>query len=618
MMFRILGAFTLSIAFFSATVLSATAANVDATLLQEIQADLAQKAGLDGTGIVVGVISDGINGYQSAQASGALPANIGIVGNYLGTGGEGAAMLEIVRQIAPQATLAFCSDLINTTIPVSYCAQQLVQDFGAQIIVDDLGNASRYTYTSSPDSFNYDQLLILNPSLIAIHSGGNQQRQSFVGPFIPVPLNIGGIIYQVEDFGLAASLASNPYESMIVAPGELAKFLLQSNQNPNSPAPSSNDVLAVWVLDQSGKILYTLNWNKYSLPIYYQNTSSVPITLKVVVGVVTQNNPDPIAITLSSQSSDTLPINGKGGAGESLGPSAGVWAIAAANERSLIIEPSSDIGPDYVYFSATQTGTQNGVPILSYSPRPQPLIINHPDLTGVDCVSIGPISDFDNGGTEFCGTSAAAPSVAGVLALMLSAGYNKTQILQSLEATAKPVPAAGLSSTDQSFGTWNPNDGYGLIQTWAALRNAGLLVPEPSITSPVGFSATINAGQSVSFAGTCTPPSGQTVQGYSWTFQGTNAPAATTQQNPEIMFQSPGIYTANFTCTDSQGIANPNPATVSINVTGTSSNGGSPPATSGGHSGGGGSESLLALVLLISLLFYLPAKRRKSRLTEHA
>lgn len=610
-MCRILVVITLTITLFPATVFSASAASVDTTLLQEIQADLAQKAGLAGTDIVVGVISSGINGYQTAQASGALPANIGIVGNYLGTGGEGAAMLEIIHQIAPQATLAFCSDLFNTAIPVSYCAQQLVQTFGAQIVVDDIGNTSRYTYAPFPDSFNYDRLLVQNPSLIAIHSGGNQQKQSFVGQFIAAPLNIGGMTYQVEDFGQAAGIASNPYESVVVAPGELAKLLLQSNQNPNSPPPSSNDVLAVWVLDQSGKVLYTLNWNYYSLPIYYQNTGSVPTTVKIVVGLLTQNNPSPVAIALSSESGDILPINGTGGSGETLGPSAGVWSIAAANEQSLTIEPLSDTGPATVYFSATQTGTQNGAPILSYSSLSQPLIINHPDLAGVDCVSINPISDSNNGGTEFCGTSAAAPTVAGVVALMLSAGYNKTQILQSLEATAKPIPAAGQISTAQSSDTWDPNDGYGLVQTWAALRNAGLLIPEPSITSPVGFSATINAGQSVSFAGTCVPPTGQTVRGYSWTLQGTNAPASSTLQNPTITFQSPGNYTANFTCTDSQGIANPNPATASITVNETSSNGGPPPATGGGHSGGGGSESLTTLVLLISLVLCLAAKTRE-------
>lgn len=600
---RLLATSIFTLLLLGAPVVGLDATTVDMTLLHDIQADLAQQAGLDGKGVIIGVVSGGINGYQAAQAAGALPASIDIIGNQLGTGGEGTAMLEVVHQIAPQATLAFCSNIINAAIPVSYCAQQLVQNFGAQIVVDDLGFSTRYTYAPFPDSYNYDQLLAQKPSLIAIHSGGNQQEQSFVGPFIPVTLNIAGTTYQVEDFGKAAGLASTPYESVTIPPGQYVNLLMLSNQNPNSPAPSSNDVMAAWVLGQFGEVLYTLQWNKYSLPLFYQNNGSVPITVHIVVGLITQNNPDPIAITLNDLSGNILPINGTGGAGEELGPSAGVWSIAAVNEQSLTIESLSDTGPATVYFSATQIGSQNGAPLLSYSPLPEPLVLNHPDLAGADCVTIYPVSGFNDGNTKFCGTSAAAPTVAGVVALMLQAGYGKIQILQSLEATAKPVPAAGQTSTGQSPDSWDPNDGYGLVQVWAALQNAGLLVPEPTITNPASFSVIINAGQNVSFAGICAPPSGQTVTGYEWEFQGTNAPAATTQQNPTITFQNPGSYTAAFTCTDSQSITNPNPATAIISVKGTGSGGGAPPPSSGGsHGGGGGAEGFLAIGLFMSML----------------
>lgn len=587
-------------------------AAADVPLLHEIHADLAQQAGLNGKDVVVGVVSGGINGYQAAQTAGALPTSIGIVSNQIGTGGEGTVMLEVVHQIAPQATLVFCSNTINAAIPVSSCAQQLVQDYGAQIVVDDLGFTTRYTYAPFPDSYNYDQLLAQNPSLIAIHSGGNQQQQSFVGPFTPVSLSIAGMNYQVEDFGKAAGGASNPYETVYVMPGELLKMILESNQNPNSPAPSSNDMIAVWVLDQSGTILYTLQWNKYSLPVYYQNNGSATKTVNIVVGLITQNNPNPVAISLNDQSGDILSINGMGGAGEELGPSAGVWSIAAVNEQSLVTEPFSDIGPATIYFAATQTGPQNGALLLSYALLPNPQVLNHPDLAGVDCVAIYPTIFYLNGATTFCGTSAAAPTVAGVVALMLQAGYSKSQIFQSLAATAKPVPATGQTSTGQSPDTWAPHDGYGLVQAWAALQNAGLLVPEPTITSPASYSATINAGQDVSFAGTCVPPAGQSTTGYTWAFQGTNAPAATTQQNPTVIFQNPGTFTADFTCTDSQGITNPIPATATISVNSTSSGGSAPPPTSGGsHGGGGGANGFLVLGLLTCILLVNLAKKQR-------
>ncbi len=178
---------------------------------------------------------------------------------------------------------------------------------------------------------------------------------------------------------------------------------------------------------------------------------------------------------------------------------------------------------------------------------------------------------------------------------MLQAGYTRAEIMQSLEATAKPVPAAGQISTGQSPNTWDPNDGYGLVQVWAALQNAGLLVPQPSITNPSGFGTTINAGGYVNFAGSCTAPAGQTVTGYSWTFTGSvGAPPATTQQDPAVTFSSAGSYTANLTCTDSQGITNPNPQQVTVTVNAVHSGGGS--------SSGGGALGLWSFGLLLALL----------------
>ena len=282
-----------------------------------------------------------------------------------------------------------------------------------------------------------------------------------------------------------------------------------------------------------------------------------------------------------------------GGAGQQLGPTANVYSIAAVSEYSQSVEPYSETGPATVYYSATETGTQNGVPILSYSPLPQPLVINHPDLAGIDNVSIGTVGNFSG---SFWGTSAAAPTVGGVVALMLQAKYTKTEIIQSLEATAKPVPAAGQTSTGQSPDTWDPNDGYGLVQVWAALQNAGLLVPQPSITNPSGFGTTISAGGNVNFASSCIAPAGQTVTGYSWTFTGSSgAPPATTQQDPAVTFSSAGSYTANLTCTDSQGITNPNPQQVTITVNAVNSGGGS------SKGGGGGAFSLLELAVLLGL-----------------
>ena len=497
------------------------AATVDAIMLENVQADLAQKAGLTGKGVVIGVVSDGVEGYAAAQATGDLPATMDMVNNDPGIGSEGAAILEVIHEVAPQATLAFCTEYEEPeSIDVSGCAQQLVNDFGAQVIVDDVATEAPYTFSPSSDSHNYDQLIGTDPSLIALHGAGNQHQESFTGEFVPVALTIGGTAYQVEDFGQAAGETSNPYETVTVDAGQMLNVYLCSNQNPDAPALSSNDVVGIWLLSPSGSVLASNQSNSYCITVNYTNSGSTAVTTNIVVGLLAENNAEPLALVMTVPSggfdiSPTLPINGSGGAGHQLGPSTNVYSIGAVNKGTLTVSSYSETGPATVYFSATETGLQNGVPNLSYTALAQPLVLNHPDLAGITNVDIGDVNNF---GSNFFGTSAATPVVGGVVALMLQAGYDKTQIMTALESTAKPVPTVGQTSTGQSPDNWAPNDGYRLVQVWSALLNAGLPVPQPAISKPAPVSETINAGASVIFAGSCTETGGGTITGYSWNF----------------------------------------------------------------------------------------------------
>jgi len=68
--------------------------------------DARDSFGVDGSGIKVGVISDGLDSIGLSQATGDLPGSIDIGNNTFG-GDEGTAILEIVHDIAPGADLAF-------------------------------------------------------------------------------------------------------------------------------------------------------------------------------------------------------------------------------------------------------------------------------------------------------------------------------------------------------------------------------------------------------------------------------------------------------------------------------------------------------------------------------
>ena len=92
--------------------------------------------GTDGSGIGIGVISNGAGGLLQAQQSGDLPENVIILMN--GRGSEGTAMMEIIHDIAPGAPLLYHDFGGGAQNDFIYAIESLI-DAGARIIVDDVG-----------------------------------------------------------------------------------------------------------------------------------------------------------------------------------------------------------------------------------------------------------------------------------------------------------------------------------------------------------------------------------------------------------------------------------------------------------------------------------------------
>lgn len=99
------------------------------------QANVARAtSGFDGTGVKVGVLSDGVDSMLSEQAAGRLPA-VQVIAGQNGSGDEGTAMLEIVYTLAPGATLYFAT---ANGSPANMANNiQALADAGCKIIVDD-------------------------------------------------------------------------------------------------------------------------------------------------------------------------------------------------------------------------------------------------------------------------------------------------------------------------------------------------------------------------------------------------------------------------------------------------------------------------------------------------
>lgn len=101
--------------------------------------DQVRATGLDGTGVTVGVLSNGLGGLAASQASGDLPQVLVPADPRckIGAGNEGTAVLEIVHDVAPGATLLFASGVES---PLHFVdALACLVDAGADVIVDDIG-----------------------------------------------------------------------------------------------------------------------------------------------------------------------------------------------------------------------------------------------------------------------------------------------------------------------------------------------------------------------------------------------------------------------------------------------------------------------------------------------
>ncbi|MCH7625549.1 MAG: hypothetical protein IIC83_06465, partial [Chloroflexi bacterium] len=151
--------------------------------------DVRELLGITGAGMKIGVISDGVDSRAAAQATDDLPGSIEIDPSLPGHGDEGTAMLEIIHDIAPNASLAFSGfhisgdftslDMVNA---INYLAGTAFGGTGADIIVDDLG------FFGEP--FFEDGLIaqavqnVVDNGTIYVSSAGNSADAHFEGDFV--------------------------------------------------------------------------------------------------------------------------------------------------------------------------------------------------------------------------------------------------------------------------------------------------------------------------------------------------------------------------------------------------------------------------------------------------
>ncbi|MGD1044906.1 MAG: choice-of-anchor D domain-containing protein [Bacteroidota bacterium] len=424
------------------------------------RADIARSTwGVNGNNRRVGIISDGVSHLEVSRMAGELPSvpPVQVVNNRY-TGDEGTAMLEIVHDLAPGSFLSFAdegsseSDFANNI--------QLLWQGGCQVICDDIVYFHEPAFEDGIVAQKVNE--ISNNGGIYVSSATNFRESHYIGDYY----NNGN---NWNRFNLSTGYSS--YIQITVPPAttktpiQTSTITLQWNDKYGQSSSDYDLYLydaAINYVVKSSTTTQNGNADPYEI---IQVTNSSPASVIYNVAVLNSNGAAPVRKLQLWVYNATLESSAQVFGSSSFGHStaSGCISVAAIDQDSSQRYYSSE-GPALIYsFDATGKPT-------SYSQRTKP------DLSALDGVQtyIGQQGYFSN---PFYGTSAAAPHVAAVAALVWSADVSKpsSTIRFTLESSAINLPFSTSAKNNQY--------GEGCLDAYNALSQLIPLNPIPTTTS---------------------------------------------------------------------------------------------------------------------------------------
>jgi hypothetical protein len=479
-----------------------------------MRADIARGLyGVDGTGVLVGVLSDSYNcqgGATFDMATGDLPPTVMVVQESScgsnSSSDEGGAMLQIVHDVAPGASLAFAT-AFNGQASFANNIKAL-RDAGAKVIVDDVSYIDAPMYQDGVIAQAVDNVKASGVAYFS--SAGNQARHAYEHAFVPGQIFAPGAFAGLPFLGGTAHNFGGTAMQRISFPAGTGFTLALQWDSPFfsvSGDPGTPNDLDIYLL-QNNVVVRAATTNNLMSKDPVEVLSAVclgPGTCVRSIMIVNHAGPDPGRFKLVFYgASRRLTLTPAMNSGTIYGHANALGAIAvgAANYKTpTTLEPFSSGGTTPVLFDTL--GNRLMTPDLrQFKPE-----IVAPDGANTTFFSAGNDPEFD-GFPNFFGTSAAAPHAAGVAALMVQAlpTLPPETLRNTLENTALNMGAAGF----------DVNTGFGLIRADAALAALHTLTitggpsgtPDPPVVPGGVVSLSVDAvdsfGHTLTFAWTST------------------------------------------------------------------------------------------------------------------
>ncbi len=444
--------------------------------VETLEVDAVHALGYEGAGVKIGVLSDSVDqvdgGLGDSIATGDLPgagnpdgrdADVQVLRDYTGSGSdEGRALLEIIHDVAPQAELAFHTAWYGQ---LDFAAGiRALADVGCQVIVDDVLYLNEPWFQDGIIAQAVNDVTETRGSTY-VTAAGNETGSIHGGPyrddagwhdFDPSEATDSTLSFTVPamQWGIVALQWSDPWYTADGVENDFDLYVYEQSDGSLKDSETTDNLATQQPMEWIQWLGSPHESTDYDIRIQrVAGSGDVELKLWAVSGTMNEYNDGPSI----------------------LGHAAAEGAItvgAVPFYDPETVEPFSSTGPVTIYYDSAG----NRLPTPEVRLRPDVVAPDNVNTTFFGEDILEDVDDFPN----FVGTSAAAPHVAAVAALILEANsdLNPEEVRHVLSLAAVDLGSPG----------WDSEFGAGRVDALAAVQMAETMLdttgPTASLVSP--------------------------------------------------------------------------------------------------------------------------------------